>query len=46
MTLDTSKGGAALARDTRRTTFLQPIVSTIIREIGSPHKCQINFMVN
>ncbi|KAI1718696.1 hypothetical protein Ddc_09343 [Ditylenchus destructor] len=44
LTMKTSKTPDQLKRDSERTTFLQSTVSTTLHEIGSPYRCQINFM--
>uniref|UniRef100_A0A914XUG8 Uncharacterized protein n=1 Tax=Panagrolaimus superbus TaxID=310955 RepID=A0A914XUG8_9BILA len=42
--LTTNKNVLTLSKDRQRTTFLQPLLSIGIKEIGVQHRCQINFM--
>uniref|UniRef100_A0A915EPJ4 Uncharacterized protein n=1 Tax=Ditylenchus dipsaci TaxID=166011 RepID=A0A915EPJ4_9BILA len=44
LSVNTTKTAPSLLQDTSRTTFLQSTVSTILHEVGSPYRCQINFM--
>uniref|UniRef100_A0A7E4VTU8 Uncharacterized protein n=1 Tax=Panagrellus redivivus TaxID=6233 RepID=A0A7E4VTU8_PANRE len=42
--ITTNKNVITLAKDRQRTTFLQPLVSTTIREIDGTGSCKINYM--